>query len=76
MMFKVRFKRPFRGWKGGDIAEVTRGVADMWVNRRKIAEDVDGALARSMNPVQTMVPAVPGLKQMVEAVTGRKRKTA
>ncbi len=75
----IRFLRSFRRWDKGDTVQVagpgvnvtgpyvSGGVADLWVRNRKIAEYVPDS------GVQTMVPAVPGLRQIAKAITGKNR---
>ena len=57
---KIRFLRPWRHYKLGQEIEVERGLADMLVKRRRIAELADD--------LQTLVPAGPGLQQFVSKV--------
>jgi hypothetical protein len=75
MRWRIRFLKSFRRWKAGDELVVERGVGDMWVHRRPVAELVE-VIEDSPKRVETLVPAVPGLKHAVEAVTGRRRKSA
>lgn len=64
---KVRLKKTWRHYAAGFELEVDRGVADMLVNRRHLADYV----------TETMVPEPAGLSQMVSAagkVLNRKGK--
>ncbi len=64
------------GWKGfpaGRVLNVgpegiSRGQADILVNRRKLATFVEDG-----QELQTLVPVSPGLSQMIAAVTKRRK---
>lgn len=67
MGVKVKIGRS--GWKHhrpGAIVELDRGVADIVVNRRKLGSFVED--------VQTLVPANPGLSQLVDTVSSAASK--
>lgn len=64
---KIRLIRPYKHYDTGFILDVTGGVADVLVSRRRppIAEYVDAP--------QTLVPVMPGLSQLVESVVNATR---
>ncbi len=80
MGVRIEFTRDFRRHKLGEVTDQYQlGVADALVNYRKCARFVDpkdDPRLQRLGLVQTMVPAVPGLSQLVDVVTGRKNRKA
>ena len=72
MGVSLQFTRDFQNFKKGRYYTLDRGVADVFVNRRKCAVYLD-------NP-EALVPLAPGLQQVVDAagalLKGKSRKVA
>lgn len=58
---KVKLARDWRHYKSGFVLDTSPGVADLLVRRLKRAEFIE-----------TLVPAVPGLSQLVGSVKRKK----
>ena len=68
---KVRLLQPWRNFLKGAIISTNGGVADLLVNRKRppIAEYV----APAATGVATLIPPLPGLKQIVDQVRGSRK---